>query len=160
MSLSKRRWYIKLTFFYKIVNGLLPDYPHSCIDVFSQYNYSQRSVSSGKLKRIPWRTKGFSKAFFPYCINQRNKLNLEIRNAKSIFKFKKLIITQRLENSVYNVHDPTRVKLLSCLKLQFTHLNKHEFRLGFNDTVNPMCPCGAEAETTEHFLLYCHCFST
>ena len=34
MSLCKRHWYNKLTFFYKIVNGLLPGYIHSCIDVF------------------------------------------------------------------------------------------------------------------------------
>ena len=43
---------------------------------------------------------------------------------------------------------------------QFTHLNEHKFRHGFNDTVNPMCPCGADAENTEHFHLRCHCFST
>ena len=26
--------------------------------------------------------------------------------------------------------------------------------------VNPMCPCGTDVQTTEHFLLRCHCFST
>ena len=52
------------------------------------------------------------------------------------------------------------MKLLSRLRLQFTHLNEHKFRHGFNDTVNPMCPCGTDVETTEHFLLRCHCFST
>ena len=25
---------------------------------------------------------------------------------------------------------------------------------------SPMCPCGTDVETTEHFLLHCHCFST
>ena len=34
MSLSKRRWYNKLTFFYKTVNGILLDYLHSCIEFF------------------------------------------------------------------------------------------------------------------------------
>ena len=139
MSLSKRHWYNKLTFFYKIVNGLLPDYLHSCVDVFSQNNYPLRSVSSGKLKRITWRTKGFSKTFLPYGIDQRNKLNLEMRNAKSIFKFlKKINLTQKPENSLYNVHHHIRVKLLSRLRLRFNHLNKHKFRLGFNDMVNPV----------------------
>ena len=53
------------------------------------------------------------------------------------------------------------MKLLSRLRLQFTHLNEHGFRHGFNDTVNPMCQCGADdIEATEHFLLRCHCFST
>ena len=90
-------------------------------------------MSSGK--------KGFSKTFFSYCIDEWNRLNPEIRNVKSICKFKKLIITQKLENSLYNVHDRIGVKLLSHLRLQFTHnLNKHKFRHGFNDTVNPTCP--------------------
>ena len=52
------------------------------------------------------------------------------------------------------------MKLLARLRLQFTHLNEHKFRHGFNDTVNPMCPCRTDVETTEHFLLRCHCFST
>ena len=52
------------------------------------------------------------------------------------------------------------MKLLSRLRLQFTHLNEHKFRHGFNDTVNPMCSCGTDVETTEHFLLRCHFFST
>ena len=160
MSLSKRRWYNKLIFFYKIVNGILPDYLHSCIDFFSQNKYPLRSVSSGKLKCIPSRTKSFSKTFFSYCIDEWNKLNPEIINAKSIYKFKKSVVTEKLENALYNVHDPIGVKLLSRLRLQFTHLNEHKFRHGFNDTVNPMCPCGTDVETTEHFLLRCHCFST
>ena len=160
MPLSKRRWYNKLIFFYKIVNGILPDYLHSCIGFFSQNKYPLRSVSSGKLKCIPSRTKSFSKTCFPLCIEEWNKLNPEIRNAKSIYKFKKSIITEKLENSLYYVHDPIGVKLLSRLRLQFTHLNEYKFIHGFNDTVNPMCPCGTDVETTEYFLLRCHYFST
>ena len=52
------------------------------------------------------------------------------------------------------------MKLLARLRLKFTHLNEHKFSHGFNDMVNPMCPCGTDVETTEHFLLRCHCFST
>ena len=109
---------------------------------------------------MPSRTKSFSKTFFPYCTDEWNKLNLGIRNAKSIYKFKKSIITEKLENSLYNVHGAIGVKLLSRLRLQFTHLNEHKLRHGFNDMVNLMCLCGTDAETTEHFLLRCHCFST
>ena len=79
---------------------------------------------------------------------------------KYIYKFKKSIITEKLENSLYHVHDPIGVKLLSRLRLQFTHLNEYKFIHGFNDTVNPMCPCGTDVETTEYFLLRCHYFST
>ena len=52
------------------------------------------------------------------------------------------------------------MNLLTRLRLQFTHLNENNFRHGFNDMVNTMCQCGNDVETTEHFLLRCHCFST
>ena len=51
------------------------------------------------------------------------------------------------------------MKLLTRLRLQFSHLNEHKFRHGFNDTVDPFCACGNEIETTEHFFLRCHFFS-
>ena len=50
--------------------------------------------------------------------------------------------------------------LLTRLRLKFSHLKEHKFRYGFADTINPMCACGADVETTEHFLLRCHFYST
>ena len=47
MSSKERPWYNKLTFFYKIVNGLLPDYLQSYIEPSFQDNYPLRSVSAG-----------------------------------------------------------------------------------------------------------------
>ena len=44
------------------------------------------------------------------------------------------------------------------LRLKFSHLYEHKFRHRFNDTINPMCGCGTEVETTEHFLLQCHLY--
>ena len=70
------------------------------------------------------------------------------------------VITQKLKNHLCNVHDHIGAKLSSRLRLRFTHLNKHKFRLGFNDMVNPLCLFGADVETIEHFLLRFHCFST
>ena len=46
------------------------------------------------------------------------------------------------------------------LRLEFSHLNEHKFRHGFKDTLNPLCTCGAEVETTEDFLLHCQLYST
>ena len=55
--------YSKLTFFYKTVNGLLPNYLQSCIESFSQDSQNC----------IPSRTKTFSNNCFPYCIDKWNK---------------------------------------------------------------------------------------
>ena len=50
--------------------------------------------------------------------------------------------------------------ILTLLRLNFSHLKEHKFRSGCGDTINPMCACGAEIETTENFLLRCHFYST
>ena len=87
-SLSTRRWRSKLIFFYKILNGLPPEYLHSYLNFSSQDNHSLRSASASTIKSIPSRTKSFKKIFFPYCINEWHKLNVEIKNARSLHIFK------------------------------------------------------------------------
>ena len=66
---------------------------------------------------------------------------------------------QKKENSLFSIYGPLGVKFLTCLGLQFIHLNEHKFRHGFGDTINAMCGCGSEVETTEPFLLRCHLYS-
>ena len=48
---------------------------------------------------------------------------------------------------------------MTRLRLNFSHLNEHNFRHGFKDTVDPMCKCGVKTETTFHFLLRCKLYS-
>ena len=158
-SLAKRRWRSKLIFFYKIINGMLPYYLYSYLEFPSQDNYPLRSASKTIIRPIPTRTKTFKNTFLPFCINEWNNLATETRNAKSINIFKKLMLKEKKENSLFSICDPLGVKLLTRLRLQFSHLNEHKFRHGFNDTVDPFCACGNEIETTEHFFLRCHFYS-
>ena len=123
------------------------------MDFPSQINFSLRSVSASVIKPSLSRTKSFKNTFFPYCINEWNNLTVEIRNSKSVGAFKKLIKCEKKENSIFSIYDPLGVKLLTRLRLQFSHLNEHKFRHGFGDTINAICACGSEVETTEHFLL-------
>ena len=67
---------------------------------------------------------------------------------------------EKKENSLFFVQDPLGAKLLTCLRLKFSHLNDHKCRHSFNDTINPMCACGTEIETTEPFLVLYHFYST
>ena len=73
-----------------------------------------------------------------------------LRNINSYPKF-----CQAKRNSVFEVNDLNSVKLLTRLKLDFSHLNEHKFRNTFHDTINPMCSCGKEPETTLYYLLCC-----
>ena len=72
------------------------------------------------------------------------KLSEELRNINSINKFKTSILNfvRPRENSVFEVHDINGVKLLTRLRLNFSHLNEHKFRHNFHDTINPMCSSG------------------
>ena len=67
---------------------------------------------------------------------------------------------KKKENYLFSVYDAFGAKLLTSLRLKFSHPDEHKFRHGFNDTINPMCACGTEVKTTEHFLLRCHLYST
>ena len=64
------------------------------------------------------------------------------------------------ENSVFCNIFTKGFKLLLCPRLIFSHLSEHKFRHDFRDTVDPMCKCGLETETTLHFLLRCRVYST
>ena len=59
------------------------------------------------------------------------------------------------EKSIFNIYDPQGSKLLNRLRLGFSHLREHKFRHNFADTVNPLCSCALETESTDHFFLRC-----
>ena len=105
-SLTKRRWRSKLIFFYKTVNGLLLNYLYSYLHFSSEEIYPLRSAASSKLIQFSSRTISFKNAFFPYCVNEWNNLKANIRNAKSLNIFKKLIISEKKENPLFSVSDP------------------------------------------------------
>ena len=56
------------------------------------------------------------------------------------------------ERSLFSPHDPTGVKLLTRIRLKFSHLNEDKFQHNFKNTAVAMCDCGTETETTEHFF--------
>ena len=159
-SLIEKRWRSKLIFFYKIMKGLLPEYLFSYVDFSTQEKYSLRLSTTSMIRSFPSKKQFFKNTFFPYCISEWNKLTVEIKNAKSINIFKKLILIKKKENSIFSICDPLGIKLLTRLRLNFSHLNEHKFRHGFNDMLNPLCACGNDIETTQHFLLRCHQYSS
>ena len=63
-------------------------------------------------------------------------------------------------NSTYKIYDPLGIKLLTRLRLGFSHLSEHKFRHKFADSLNPLCCCFLETESTLHFFLRCQNYST
>ena len=60
---------------------------------------------------------------FPYCKKEWNQLNDGIKKIESIKKFKTSLIKiiRIKENSVFRVSEISCVKLLTCLRLNFSH---------------------------------------
>ena len=63
------------------------------------------------------------------------------------------------KRSLFSVHDPNSVKLLTRLRLKFSRLKERKFH-HFKDTVGPMCEYDSQTETKEHFFLCCLFFVT
>ena len=63
-------------------------------------------------------------------------------------------------NSIFNIHNPYGIKLLTRLPLGNSHLRDHKFRHCFQDTLNPLYYCGNDTETATHFFLHCPSFLT
>ena len=103
----------------------------------------------------------FESSFFLYCIKEWNNRSEELQKIKSIVQFKTKILSfiRPKENSIFKIHDINGIKLLNCLRLHFSHLNEHKFQHNFRATINHMCSCGLEPETTLHYLLHCNLYS-
>ena len=59
------------------------------------------------------------------------------------------------QNRIYNCHNPKGIKLLIRLGAGLSHLREYKFKHSFQDTLNPICSCGENIETTSHYLLHC-----
>ena len=118
-----------------------------------------RYATQKSIKIFSRRTKAFESSFFPYCSKECENLSEELRKIDSIKTFRLSILNfvRSKENFVLAVHDINGLKLLTRLRLNFSHLNEHKFRHNFNDTINSMCV--KEPETTLHYLLRCNFYS-
>ena len=121
--------------------------------------YSTRNKE--KICNFPTRTDLFSFSFFPCTIHDWNTLDPSIcaSESLSIFKSKLLKFIRPKPCPSYGIHDPLGLKYLTRLRLGFSHLREHKFRHNFQDTINPLCPCNLESETTSHYLLRCTFFT-
>ena len=82
------------------------------------------------MKTLSGRAKAFNSSFYPYSIKEWCELSEEIRNIVSVNKFKEMIlnfITPK-ENPFFAIHGTKGLKILTRIRLNFSHLNEHKFR--------------------------------
>ena len=157
-SLKFRRWFRKLCTFFKIKSTSLPSYLFDLIPKSSQM-YIIRLLDD--VATLYSRTDIFKYLFFPSTISEWNKLELKIRQSKTLLTFRNALmkIGTPIPKPVYNVHNPVGLKLLTRLRLGLSHLNQHKFNHNFQDCLNPLCSCSLEVESVSHFFLHCHYYS-
>ena len=90
------------------------------------------------------------------------ELDLEIHNSVSLGIFKKHLLNfiRPNSNNAVNINNPLGLKLLTRLRIGFSHLKEHKFKHNFQDSVDPLCSCGNSIESTVHFFLHCPNFTT
>ena len=86
-------------------------------------------------------------------------VKLETREVSQFLK-NLLNLIRPCSNSIFNIHNPYRIKLLTRLRLGLSHLYDHKFGHCFQDTRNPLCDCSNDTETTTYFFLHCPSFQT
>ena len=104
-------------------------------------------------------TQRFDNTFFSYCIQEWNELHVSIRTATTLSKFKNELIKciKPPKRSTFKIDDIFGIKLITRISLGFSHSHEHKNRHNF--PVSPICSCGTEPETAEHFFLRCQRFS-
>ena len=155
-SLKDRRWHRKTCLFLQNCErtfALITSY----LQLHSNPIYQTRSTAKNFVKLTAWRTVNFNNLFFTLCSQECNNLKYDIKSLTSPISFRKALLSfvKTSENSVFAIDDNNGIKLLTRLRLIFSHLNELKFRRNFLDTLNPMCSSCSEPETTVHFLLRC-----
>ena len=144
-----------MIFFHKVVNGASSRYFTSYLNTNKNPVYNTRGPDQNKIRRFGAKTEHFKHSFFPFCINEWYKLHSSLREAESIKHLKSMIkdFFNLKQRTLFANDDSVGVNLLSRLRLKFSRLNEHKFRRNLKDAPSPMCDCGSETETTDHFFL-------
>ena len=76
----------------------------------------------------------------------------------SVFRKALLDFIQPTANRIFRTTDVSGLKLLTRLRVGFSHLREHKFKDNFQDILTPLSPCFLEAEDTYHFFMRCQNF--
>ena len=148
-SLGERRRKHRLILFYKIVNGLAPDYLSSFVPVTNRSVYNLRNTQS--FQSIACRANLYKTPFLPATTNEWNNLPQNVRNAESLSCFKRQInINRPVPNKLFQF-GARRIQIIhTILRNNCSPLNQHVFFKNIIDS--PLCCCCGKIESNKHFF--------
>ena len=124
------RWLWRLCCFYEILNNQTPGYLYSLLCPPNRH-YITRKYS--KVRQIFCRTETFNNSFLPQTIRECNKLDTSICQAPSYSVFRKALLDfiRPTANSTFGTNDVSGLKLLTRLRVGFSHLREHKLNIIF-----------------------------
>ena len=134
---------------------MTPDYTRSSIPERQESNYSlHRRATIGQIRA---RTERFKSTFYLNCLSEWKNLGPEIRESRLVNVFKKQLLglIRPPSTSVYCIHGPKPLPILTHLRVGLSMLNFHKFKHNYRDALNPLCLVNDRIEDKEHFLLLC-----
>ena len=153
LKLSQRRDLHKLYLFYKMQNGLSPEYLCNLLPgrVGENLPYALRNPES--FQQIPARTQSYKDSSLPSTIAAWNNLPLTTKNADSLNTFKRLVEQETPKvPEYYDTGNRIAQILQTRLRTTCSSLNEHIYKRHL--IPSPNCLCGAQ-ETNCHYLLNC-----
>ena len=96
----------------------------------------------------------YKNLFFPSTTIEWDNFDQDLRKSEiyTLFCSSILNIIRQSPNSSKHIMG---IKLVTILHQGLTHLQEHKFKHSFQDTLNSLCNCGMDVESSTHFLLQC-----
>ena len=153
-TLSERRKKHKLIMFFKIVNGLVPNFLNkylpplaSSINPYHRRRPSERRPPSAK-------TEIYKQSFFPSTTILWNSLPIEIQTCSSLSLFKSFLSRNDPLCPPRVYYGDRFVQITHCrLRIGMSDLNFDLFNRHL--LLDKSCRCGYAVESARHFFLYC-----
>ena len=152
-TLSERRRKHKLIHFYKMVNGLSPNYLNILVPptIGNLTTYNKRRPNN--LRTIACRTSLYNNSFLPSVISDWNFLRDEIKNAESLTSFKYHLNLDKPAARPLYFFGERKIQIIHArLRNRCCSLNNHFYLKHL--VQSPLCRCGS-VESTEHYFLEC-----
>ena len=139
-----RRWYRRLCYFFKLRNDQRPLYLYSEKPQERTFHHDlhRANVYEANTKS----TDRFSHTYFQNCMREWNQLDKFIKSSPTVPVFKRLLmrLIRPLKISLFGFHNIERIRLLTRLRVEFSHLREHRFRHNFQFS-SPTFSCIAYA---------------
>ena len=119
-----------------------PTYLYHLVPPLRSVKYNLRgaiNVYEGNVER----TNRFASTYFQNYIKEWNQLDVYIRSSQTTSELKRKLIqlVRPKRQSYFGVHDTEGIRYLTQLRVKFSDLREHRFRLNFH-CLSPHCICG------------------